>query len=64
MAREEISIESWRFTTPSAFVRELTHLLEFSDYKIVAHGKAGRDRATDAGIGFPAGIGQAESEGR
>jgi hypothetical protein len=37
MAREEIVIESWRFTTLSAFIRELEHLLSFSDYRIEAH---------------------------
>lgn len=37
MSGEEIVIESWRFTTLSAFIRELTALLEFSDYRIEAH---------------------------
>lgn len=42
MAREEIVIEeiviqSWRFTTLSAFIRELEHLLSFSDYRVEAH---------------------------
>lgn len=29
-------LESWRFTSLSAFARELTHLLEHSDYYLEA----------------------------
>jgi hypothetical protein len=35
--RELIVLESWRFTSLSAFARELTHLLEHSDYLMEAH---------------------------
>jgi len=34
--REQIVLESWRFTSLSAFGRELTHLLEHSDYHLEA----------------------------
>lgn len=35
MKREELTLESWRFTSTSALAREITALLEFSDYKLV-----------------------------
>jgi hypothetical protein len=34
MKREELQLESWRFTSVSALAREIVHLLEHSDYKL------------------------------
>lgn len=38
--RERVVLESWRFTSLSAFGRELNHLIEHSDYYLEAHVKA------------------------
>jgi hypothetical protein len=35
MKREELTLESWRFTSTSALAREVVALLEASDYKLV-----------------------------
>ena len=35
MAREELRLESARFTTSGAFVREIIALIEFSDYRLI-----------------------------
>ena len=37
MARQELILESSRFTNTSAVAREILALLEFSDYKIEVH---------------------------
>lgn len=34
MKREELQLESWRFTSVSALAREIVALLENSDYKL------------------------------
>jgi hypothetical protein len=35
MARAELRLESWRFTSTSALAREVVALLESSDYKLI-----------------------------
>lgn len=37
MKREELKLESWRFTSTSALAREIVALLENSDYKLIVH---------------------------
>ena len=35
MPREHLVLQSWRFTNPRACVREISNLLEHSDYKLI-----------------------------
>lgn len=58
LKRDEVILQTWRFTGISSFVRELTHLLEYSDYRIEAHVLAPELEGLAAELGMLRAIGR------
>lgn len=56
--RELIVLESWRFTSPLAFGRELIHLLEHSDYRLEARVRESELERIAAELGTARAIGR------